>query len=68
LRRVQTLQYTTIDGQLSIAPRESRFKYTLYGKNLTNKAYIVGATLSSEADGVNFAQPREVGLRLNYSW
>jgi iron complex outermembrane receptor protein len=68
LRRVQTGAYTTLGGQISLIPRGSSFKYSLYGKNLTNKAYITGFVGGATADEVNLSQPREVGLRANYSF
>jgi iron complex outermembrane receptor protein len=68
LRRVQTGSYTTLNGRISLSPRGSAYKVTLYGKNLTNKAYIAGYVGSAVSDQVVFAQPREVGLSANYSF
>jgi iron complex outermembrane receptor protein len=68
LRRVKTGAYTTLAGQISLAPRGSGFKYTLYGKNLTNKVYTTAFLGGAEADQAYLSQPREIGLKANYSF
>jgi iron complex outermembrane recepter protein len=68
LRRVKTEAYTTLNGQVSLTPSGSNFKFTLYGKNLTNKAYIAAFIGGGESDQAFFSQPREVGLKANYSF
>jgi iron complex outermembrane receptor protein len=68
LRRVKTDAYTTLSSQISLSPSHSGFKYTLYGKNLTNKAYIAAFIGGGESDQVFYSQPREVGLKANYSF
>jgi len=65
---VNTGAYNLLNGQLSFTPAANSLKYTLYGKNLTNKAYVQGALPTSFAHEVIFAPPREVGVRLDYSF
>jgi iron complex outermembrane receptor protein len=65
---VLTHQYNLLNGQVSFTPEASRFQYALYGKNLTNRAYVQGALPSALAHEVIFGAPREVGIRVNYSF
>ncbi len=63
-----THQYNLLNGQASFTPDRSRFRYTLYGKNLTNKAYIQGALPSALAHEVIFGAPREVGVKVDWQF
>ena len=65
---VMTHQYNLLNGQASFMPGASRFRYTLYGKNLTNKAYIQGALPSALAHEVIFGSPREVGVKVDWQF
>ena len=65
---VVTHQYNLLNGQASFTPDRSRFRYTLYGKNLTNKAYIQGALPTALADEVIFGAPREVGVKVDWQF
>jgi iron complex outermembrane receptor protein len=65
---VTTSPYTLLNANISFAPSANRFKYTLYGKNLANKAYVQGALPTAEANMIFWAQPREVGVTLGYSF
>ena len=60
--------YTLLNAQLAFTPRSSNFKYSLYGKNLANKAYIDGVTPIAVSSQAFYAPPREVGVKLDYSW
>jgi iron complex outermembrane recepter protein len=66
--RARTGGYTLLDSQLSLALKSSPLLLTLYGKNLTNKAYVQGMVLSYFADIAFYAPPREVGVRASYSF
>jgi iron complex outermembrane receptor protein len=68
LRTVQTSAYTTLNGQVSLTPQGGPLTYSLYGKNLTNKAYIVGVVTSTEGYYSGLAVPREIGLTAKYSF
>jgi iron complex outermembrane receptor protein len=61
-RRVQTDGYALFNATIGYKPRNSRFSYSVWAKNLTNKAYISGTVLTAEADAVLYAPPREVGV------
>lgn len=65
---VVTGSYALLNGRLTFAPHSSNFQYALYGKNLTNRAYVQGALPTGEADTVFYGRPREVGLTLSYNF
>jgi iron complex outermembrane receptor protein len=65
---LNTGAYDLVNAHLSFSPAGSQFKYSLYGKNLTNKAYIQGALPSPYSREAIFAPPREVGVTLDYSF
>src|SRR3546814_9545413 len=48
LGRVNTPNYTIFNAQIAITPRDSDFRISLWGKNLSNKAYFTGTVLRSE--------------------
>jgi iron complex outermembrane recepter protein len=65
---VTTSPYSLLNANITFAPNADRFKYTLYGKNLANKAYIQGSLPTAEANAVFWAQPREIGVTVGYSF
>ena len=65
---LNTGAYALVNGRLSFSPVGSAFKYSLYGKNLTNKAYVQGALPSTFAREAIYAAPREIGVSLDYSF
>jgi iron complex outermembrane receptor protein len=65
---MKTDQYTLLNGELTFAPTGTHMKYTAYGKNLTNKAYVQGGLPTATAHEVYFAPPRELGVRAAYSF
>ncbi|MDB5714812.1 MAG: TonB-dependent receptor [Sphingomonadales bacterium] len=67
-QRVKTREYITLGANLSYQPDGSSLKFGIFGKNLTNKAYIDGTVLSAYADAVHYAPPRELGVSLDYSF
>jgi len=65
---VATGGYTQLSSRVSFSPKTSNFKYTLYGKNLTNKAYVSGITATPDGSLAFYGQPREVGITIGYSF
>jgi iron complex outermembrane recepter protein len=65
---VLTHEYNLLNGQVSFAPTASKLRYTLYGKNLTNRPYIDGALPTAFAHEVIFGRPREIGIKLDYAF
>ena len=65
---IQTPGYYLLNAQLVFSPSSSNFRYTLYGKNLANKAYIDGATPIAVSTQAFYGAPREIGITVGYSW
>lgn len=68
LGRFKTNAYTTIGGQIGLTPTDSNIRVGLYGKNLTNRAYVNATTISAQGDSGIYAPPREVGVSLGYKF
>jgi iron complex outermembrane recepter protein len=66
--RVRTDGYATLNTQLGYTPEGSRWRFGVYGRNLTNKAYIVATTISNEGDSGAYAPPREIGVNVRYKF
>jgi iron complex outermembrane receptor protein len=65
---VTTSPYALLGANLTFSPNVNRFKYTLYGKNITNKAYVQGALPTSAANIIYWNLAREVGVTVGYSF
>lgn len=65
---VETKSYDTLNTRISFTPKSSSFKYSVYGKNLTNRAYIDGVTPNPVSAVSFYAPPREVGVSVDYSF
>lgn len=59
--------YFTLNGQAGYK-WESGWRVGVFGRNLTNKAYIVAGLASADGFLANYAPPREVGLSASYSF
>jgi iron complex outermembrane receptor protein len=66
--QVFTNAYATMGTRLSYKPADSNLKFTLYGKNLTNKAIVNQATPSQASNSVSYAPPREMGVAIEYAF
>jgi len=65
---VTTGAYALLNAKLGFMPKGSDFKFTVFGKNLTNKAYMQGTEPTSISHQVFWSQPREVGVTAEYSF
>jgi iron complex outermembrane receptor protein len=65
---VTTGPYALLGANLTFSPNVNRFKYTLYGKNITNRAYVQGALPTSAANIIYWNLAREVGITVGYSF
>jgi iron complex outermembrane receptor protein len=65
---VETHSYETLGTRISFTPTASKLKYSLYGKNLTNKAYVDGVTPNPVSAVSFYAPPRELGVTVDYSF
>jgi iron complex outermembrane receptor protein len=59
--------YATLYAQMGYKIDE-RLRIGVFGRNLTNKAYIVNALSDVAGFGVGYAPPQEVGLSLSYNF
>jgi iron complex outermembrane receptor protein len=66
LATAKTKPYATLSGQISLAPAGSPLRYILFGRNLTNTAYIQGSVVGGTAAAVAYSAPREVGVTVEY--
>lgn len=66
--RVKTDKYASLNARVSLTPPDSKVRLTLFGKNLTNEAYVQGVVESASADMGVYAPPREIGVEVNYSY
>ena len=58
---------TTVNGELSFAPEFLKgMRLVLWGKNLTNKAYILGVLATGYNNSATYAAPREFGGRVEF--
>ena len=65
---VQTGSYNLLNARLSFTPTSSRFRYSVYGKNLANRAYFNGVTPGPGTAVSFYGQPREVGATVDFSF
>lgn len=59
--------YATLTAQLGYKIDE-RFRVGVFGRNLTNKAYISNALTSSAGFSVGYAPPREIGMSFGFNY
>ncbi len=67
--RIRQKGYSTIDGEVSFAPSGvDGLRMVLWGKNLTNKAYLASSLTSTLADVGSYAAPRTFGIRAEFGF
>jgi iron complex outermembrane recepter protein len=66
--RISQSPYTTIDARISFKPVGTRLTLSVYGRNLTDKAYIQSTFLTSLMDGAVYAPPRSVNFEAKYAF
>jgi iron complex outermembrane receptor protein len=64
--RISQPPYTIVNARLGWEPRGTNFQISLWGRNLSNVAYISGVYELSAGDGVNYAPPRTYGVEVAY--
>lgn len=62
LDRIRTKEYAMVGAQIYYTPENLPVKFTLWGRNLTNQAFIAGAVPSVFADSVLYGAPRQIGI------
>ena len=67
--RIYVGAYQTLDAELSFAPNAIEgLRLVAWGKNLTDKAYLNQAVVSTFGDSVSYAAPRTYGVRVEYAF
>lgn len=65
--RVKQPSYATLSSEISWT--SNRWRYSLWGRNLTDRRNITVVTeISAPGDTVNYAPPRQVGVAANYTF
>jgi iron complex outermembrane receptor protein len=64
--RVRQGNYSTLAATLEWRPQSRSYSVTVWGRNLTNRAYEVMETDSAGGDLVGYAQPRAFGVRFGF--
>jgi iron complex outermembrane receptor protein len=66
---IKSAAYFLLGANVSLEPNNlANLRFTLFGKNLLNDTYYVGAVTSPAAGWGFYNPPREVGLRADYSF
>ncbi len=67
--RIRQRGYTTIDGEISFAPSAiDGLRMVLWGKNLTDRAYLASSLTSTLGDVGSYAAPRTFGVRAEFGF
>lgn len=67
--RIRQKAYTTIDAELSFAPSAIEgLRLVLWGKNLTDEAYLASALSSTLGDVGSYAAPQTYGVRAEFAF
>ncbi|MBV1686219.1 TonB-dependent receptor [Novosphingobium sp. G106] len=65
--RLGPSHYATVSGELAFSPSALEgLRLVLWGKNLTDKAYLANFLVSNFADGGNYGDPRTYGVRAEF--
>lgn len=59
--------YASLAAQAGFTFRDSNLRLGLYGRNLTNKAYLTGQLVNASGFLGAYAPPREIGISINYT-
>jgi iron complex outermembrane receptor protein len=60
--------YTTLNALVGYAFGDDGVHLSLYGRNLTNEAYVANGFSSGQGFTLAYARPREIGLSLKYDF
>jgi iron complex outermembrane recepter protein len=61
--------YAVLNATLGWKPsQDSKFRVSLWGKNLTNKAYITSTVITTSFDAVDYGRPRTGGVEFQYKY
>jgi iron complex outermembrane receptor protein len=64
--RVVQPAYALVNASIGWKPRGTQAEFRVWGKNLSDKAVLYGATIGATGDSVNYAPPRTYGVEVSY--
>jgi iron complex outermembrane receptor protein len=67
-QRVSQKPYTTVNAQASFEPAGSNLRFSVWGKNLTDKNYFISVYEDATTDGAGYAPPRTFGVDVTYKF
>ena len=67
-QRIREPAYTTVSARASWQPADSRFRLSLWGRNLTDEQHSRAIFLLETYDGISYARPRTYGVGVEYSF
>ena len=66
--RIREPSYTTLSARASWRPRDSGFRLSLWGRNLTDEKHSRAVFLLETYDGISYARPRTYGVGVEYAF
>jgi iron complex outermembrane receptor protein len=66
--RVNQKPYTTLNAVASWKPANARWKVEVWGRNLTDKDYLISVYEDATTDGAGYAPPRTYGVSVSYNF
>lgn len=60
--------YARVAAEISYQPDGSNWRFSLWGRNLTNTKSYSSTTISAGAARVSYEEPREIGLTIDYDF
>jgi iron complex outermembrane receptor protein len=60
--------YARVATEISYQPDGSNWRFSLWGRNLTNTKSYSSTTISAGAARVSFEEPREIGITIDYDF
>jgi iron complex outermembrane receptor protein len=64
---IPTKGYATLAAEIAYQPTQSHFRYSVWGRNLTNAAYVASTVSGAPTPYVLYGPPLEFGVAIKYS-
>lgn len=65
---IRQAAYATLNAQTGFTPHGDHWRFGIFGRNLTNKSYLVNGLTSSSGFTAGYGAPRELGLTVRYMY
>jgi iron complex outermembrane receptor protein len=66
--RLRQGQYEVLNASIGWSPDRAHWKFSVWGRNLTNQAYSFYEASTTAGDFRSFAAPRSIGVKAEYSF